>query len=90
MPSQTSTTFVPHQHPRLDRTVRGVWITVTQRFGKPVTVVDGFSQTADVEAILRDLKQHLSVAGRDEHGRLEIQGDQRSRISPLLRDMGAL
>jgi translation initiation factor 1 len=66
-----------------------LYITVeARRYGKPMTIVDGFPHAVDVDAIARRLKRQVGAGGGAKNGRLELQGDQRQRIQPLLRRMG--
>jgi translation initiation factor 1 len=60
----------------------------TRRYGKPVTVVEGFPVDVDVGRIAREAKRRLGTGGGAKDGRLELQGDQRLRLATLLRDMG--
>jgi translation initiation factor 1 (eIF-1/SUI1) len=87
-PLNSSTSHVaPHAHPSASVDGTRLWITVTQRHGKPVTVVDGFDRDADLDAIARDVRQHLASPASVQHGRLELAGDQAARVAPLLHEM---
>jgi translation initiation factor 1 len=55
------------------------------RGGKTVTVVAGLPQnTAFVAALAADLKRACGTGGTAASGAVEIQGDQRDRLRPLL------
>ena len=59
------------------------------RRGKSVTLIEGLRiPAANKEALLRQLKATLGTGGTDRDGILEIQGDHRDEIVPLLQDMG--
>lgn len=59
------------------------------RRGKSVTLIEGLQIPArNREDLLRQLKTRLGTGGTDRDGILEIQGDQRDAIMPLLQDMG--
>jgi len=59
------------------------------RRGKSVTLIEGLQISAgDREDLLRQLKARLGTGGTDRDGTLEIQGDHRDAIMPLLHDMG--
>jgi len=58
------------------------------RKGKAVTVVAGLQHNpATMEEIARILKQHCGAGGTVKNGQIEIQGDQRERVSEKLRSM---
>ncbi|MFC7214019.1 translation initiation factor [Saliphagus sp. GCM10025308] len=60
-----------------------------RRYGKPVTILEGFDlSTADLKSTASELKQALGTGGTVEEGRIELQGDHRSRLPPLLRERG--
>jgi translation initiation factor 1 len=57
--------------------------------GKVVTVVTGLDPVAsDLRAILGQLKSACGAGGTVSQGGIEVQGDQRERVSSLLRDLG--
>jgi translation initiation factor 1 len=59
------------------------------RGGKTVTVVAGLPQnTAFVTALAADLKRACGTGGTAAQGAVEIQGDQRDRLRPLLTARG--
>jgi translation initiation factor 1 len=59
------------------------------RRGKSVTLIEGLKiPAANREALLKQLKTRLGTGGTDREGILEIQGDHRDAIIPLLQDMG--
>jgi translation initiation factor 1 len=58
------------------------------RKGKSVTLVDGLHHNPTTMAeIARILKQHCGAGGTVKEGKIEIQGDQRDRVTEKLREM---
>jgi len=59
------------------------------RGGKTVTVADGFTRhLADLENLAKKLKQSCGTGGTVRWGLIELQGDCRDRIRPLLQKEG--
>lgn len=59
------------------------------RKGKSVTVVAGLHHNpATMEEIARILKQHCGAGGTVKNGNVEIQGDQRVRVTEKMKEMG--
>jgi len=61
-----------------------------RRAGKKVTIIDNIS--GDLQAFLKDLKNHLSVGGSQgmKNGSIEVQGDQTDRVCKWLVKMQCL
>jgi translation initiation factor 1 len=58
------------------------------RKGKSVTIVSGLRHNpATLEEIGRILKQYCGAGGTIKEGKIEIQGDQRSRVTEKLTQM---
>ncbi len=58
------------------------------RKGKTVTLVSGLQHNPQtMEEIARILKQHCGAGGTVKDGCVEIQGDQRERVSEKMRKM---
>ena len=54
-----------------------------------MTLIEGFSVNPQHLAdIAKELKQFLGTGGTAKQGRIEIQGDQRTRIKQKLEEMG--
>jgi translation initiation factor 1 len=54
-----------------------------------VTVITGLSSDpAELERLARDLKRHCGVGGTVRDERVELQGEQRQKLQPLLASMG--
>ena len=60
-----------------------------RRYGKAMTIVDGFDPSAvDVASIASELKRSLATGGTATDSRIELQGDHTDRVPELLRDRG--
>ena len=59
-----------------------------RKFGKPVTVITGFDEDADIKKIASDLKNALACGGTAKKGRIELQGDHRRTIRSVLEKLG--
>ncbi len=65
-----------------------VWLDTQGRKGKVVTIVSGLMHNPDtMEDIARMLKQHCGAGGTVKNRNIEIQGDQRQRLSEKLREL---
>jgi len=59
------------------------------RAGKAVTLVSGFSGTAeDLEALGKQLKNHCGTGGAAKDGEIIVQGDQRDKVLQWLLKNG--
>jgi len=60
-----------------------------QRAGKVVTLVDGFSGTADdMDALAKQLKTKCGAGGSVKDGYIIIQGDYKEKVTAWLKDWG--
>ncbi|WP_439027397.1 translation initiation factor [Haloarchaeobius sp. DT45] len=59
-----------------------------RRYGKPVTIVEGFPAEVDLDRLASKLKRAAGAGGTVQDGRIEIQGDQVDRVVDLLRADG--
>jgi len=58
------------------------------RKGKSVTIISGLQHNpATMKDIARILKEHCGAGGTVKNGVIELQGDQRSRVSEKLQKM---
>ncbi|MFA6540524.1 MAG: translation initiation factor [Bacteroidota bacterium] len=65
-----------------------VFLDTKGRKGKSVTIVSGLQHNPDViEEIAKTLKQFCGAGGTVKGKEIEIQGDQRGRITEKLRSM---
>ena len=59
-----------------------------RRWGKVVTIIEGLDKSLDGKKIAKDLKKKLACGGTFKNGRIELQGDHRSKIKKILVEMG--
>ena len=63
--------------------------TDTRRYGKVVTVVEGFnSADIDLEELARKLKNKCAAGGTSKDGRIELQGEHKKKVKETLTEMG--
>ncbi|MEW5797374.1 MAG: translation initiation factor [Bacteroidota bacterium] len=75
------------EHEGKGKSVR-VLLDTKNRKGKSVTVVVGLQHNPQtIEEIAKMLKQHCGAGGTVKGGNIEIQGDQRQRITEKLQQM---
>lgn len=60
----------------------------SRRYGKNMTIVEGFDPAVDVKAVTKDLKDHLGTGGTMKDGRIELQGDHRKAARAHLESKG--
>jgi len=60
----------------------------TRRYGKAVTVVEGFTDDANVDALAKELKRYVAAGGTVKEGHVELQGDHRQKVVGFLRNKG--
>ena len=53
-----------------------------------MTVVEGFSDDANVEALAKELKRFVAAGGTVKKGHVELQGDHRHKVVGFLRNKG--
>ena len=59
-----------------------------KRYGKIVTIVQGFDTGIDVKKIAKALKNELACGGTYKDRIIELQGDHTKRIKPILIGLG--
>jgi len=62
--------------------------TESRRYGKQVTILEGFDTKLDLDALVRDLKNHVGAGGTAKDGHIELQGDHRRRVEEWLKGRG--
>lgn len=90
---QTPDNAVAPDRTRHDGKGKSVRVSVDRkgRKGKTVTIVAGLQHNpGTMEEIARILKQHCGAGGTVKDGAIEIQGDNRERVSQKLRTMNYL
>lgn len=60
-----------------------------RRYGKMMTIVNGINpHDLDIDALVSTLKSTCACGGTIKDGRIELQGDHRSKVKKTLEDMG--
>jgi translation initiation factor 1 len=61
-----------------------------KRYGKIVTVVDGFDKEIDLKKTAKTLKNELACGGTfdKEAGMVELQGEHTQKVRPILVELG--
>lgn len=62
--------------------------TVARRYGKITTLVSGFDRSVDMKSIAKALKEKLACGGTVKGCVIELQGNHRKRLKPLLTKLG--
>jgi len=62
--------------------------TVRRSFGKFVTIVEGIEEEANPKEVAKKLKSKLAAGGTFKEGKIEIQGDHKSKAKALLIKLG--
>ena len=61
--------------------------TVMRKFKKPITIVEGIDVKSG-KSVSKELKRKLACGGTFKEGRIELQGNHKSRVKELLVKMG--
>ena len=61
--------------------------TEKRKFGKFVTVISGF-RDVDLKSLAKDIKHELACGGTIRNNEIELQGDHRRQVKPLLIKLG--
>jgi translation initiation factor 1 len=59
-----------------------------RKFGKKYTIINGIKREANVGEILKKLKSKFACGGTAKSGNIELQGDHKNRLKPVLVDLG--
>lgn len=59
-----------------------------KKFGKKYTIISGIKKEANIDEIIRKLKSKFACGGTAKSGNIELQGDHRGRIKPVLVELG--
>ena len=62
--------------------------TVSRRYGKITTLVTGFDKSVDLKATAKGLKEVLACGGTVKDGVIELQGNHRKQVKPVLVKLG--
>ena len=60
----------------------------TRRYGKKTTVVSGFDKTVDLKSTAKILKEKLACGGTVKENTIELQGDHKKQVRPILVELG--
>ena len=59
-----------------------------RRYGKVTTIVSGFGKEIDIKATAKALKAELACGGTIKGNTIELQGDHRKQVKPILVKLG--
>ncbi len=62
--------------------------TVARRYGKITTLVSGFDKNFDIKGTAKHLKEKLACGGTIKDGVIELQGNHKKQIRPVLIKLG--
>lgn len=62
--------------------------TARRRFGKLITIVEGFDKDIDIRELVKDLKARCACGGTIKDGKIELQGDHAKRVRDIMIGMG--
>lgn len=62
--------------------------TLTRRYGKKMTLVEGFDKSVDLKSIGKRLKEELACGGTVKDGVIELQGDHKKKVKAVLVKLG--
>jgi len=62
--------------------------TEKRRYGKVITVVSGFDKGIDIKATAKALKAELACGGTVKDGTIELQGNHKKQVRPILVKLG--
>ncbi|MDD5416359.1 MAG: stress response translation initiation inhibitor YciH [Candidatus Aenigmarchaeota archaeon] len=62
--------------------------TEKRRFNKKTTVVEGIEKESNPDKVAKLLKSKLACGGTFKEGRIELQGDHKSKIKKILIENG--
>ena len=74
----------------LSKESQNVTVSMTKkRFGKKYTIIEGIDEkNTDIKHIAKSLKSKFSCGGTFKHGRIELQGDYRTKIMEPMKSLG--
>ncbi len=62
--------------------------TIARRYGKITTLVSGFDKEIDIKSIAKSLKEELACGGTVKNGVIELQGNHKKQVKPVLVRLG--
>jgi translation initiation factor 1 len=60
---------------------------VKRKYGKIITIVTGF-KNIDIKEVVKELKHLLACGGTVKENVIELQGDHKGRVKPILIKLG--
>lgn len=61
---------------------------LTRRYGKKITLVEGFDKHVDVKSTAKRLKAELACGGTVKNNAVELQGEHKAKIKLVLVKLG--
>jgi translation initiation factor 1 len=61
--------------------------TIKRKYGKVITIVTGFKDI-EVNSVVKELKRVLACGGTYKNGAIELQGDHKGKVKPVLIKLG--
>ena len=62
--------------------------TARRRFGKLITIIEGFDKDIDVRELGKELKARCACGGTIKYGVIVLQGDHIRKVKDILIDLG--
>lgn len=62
--------------------------TEKRRYGKIMTLIKGLSKEVDMKEIAKNLKSDLACGGTIKNNVIELQGEHRKKVKPVLVKLG--
>ncbi|MEK6928893.1 MAG: stress response translation initiation inhibitor YciH [Nanoarchaeota archaeon] len=62
--------------------------TVARRYGKITTLITGFDKNFDIKGTAKKLKEQLACGGTVKDGVIELQGNHKKQVKPILIRFG--
>ena len=59
-----------------------------KKYGKIVTIISGFEKDIGIKKIAKALKNELACGGTYREDMVELQGDHRKKVKPILVKLG--
>lgn len=59
-----------------------------RKFGKITTEISGFEKGIDIKKIAKALKNELACGGTSKEGTVELQGNHKEKVKPILVSLG--
>ena len=60
----------------------------TRRYGKKITLVEGFDKHVEIKSVAKGLKEALACGGTIKNHVIELQGDHKKKVKQQLVKLG--